>query len=677
MDNEKRFLAAVREAGIERVLIVDDALAPPEFREIEDAGPLAEILGDGTLAVRLAARDIGAELAQAALNALTGSEFDAEEIGRVWTLLYDAFVDRPVTKLDPGGRFETVKGDNARALRPFILLLGKCDPAISLVRVGAPDAELDFKTLRPQMVFLDYILNENVSVGNAQPDADEKKTGVSASRELLKRIVKELPSEGPAVVLMSSYASVKDEANNFRRGIGGGLFTSRFQFVDKGKLAIEGGKVAIQPDAAGTLLDLAQCRSFGVELNEALAQWRKGVDKAINDVFSDIGDLELRDLAYLIRFRLDDEGQPLSDYLEWFFGEVLLDRIGGSVAWTHPSFVALNRPIDGPGRHIEGMFDGATSKIAEMFSRVRIDKRSIDAPRDRRMGDLYTVEGSPDEVCAVITPDCDLIQRKATGPRAKRILTVSGRLHPIEAPNVTAADFVMHGNQPYSVAWDTKDLRTLPFGAERQHPPGMTHAGTMRPLYALELQRRVLDDVGRVGLAIAPALNYTALSSAFQAVSGKLTKVDLGDLTGAACSVMPSRGGSDKATIVFHRGFVERLQNALASLTYEGADAGSKAWVKKVKGTAWQDAVTAKLLGSGIEDGEPFEGLVVAIREKPAKLKDQPAMCQIIVQPMPTESDGETAAAAPADPSSAPPTDAAPNAAVQGAAAGTQPAAAE
>ncbi len=643
MDDEKRFLTAVTNAGIQRVLVIDDALAPPEFRPEDDAGPLATILGNEALLENLAARGIDEGLRKAALDALVGSDFDEEEITQVWTLLYDAFIDRYVAKLDPGERFNAVKGDNARALRPFMKLLSKCDPAVEVVRVGGPEADVDFAVLKPQLIFLDYILNENVSAGQAQPDAGERQTGVKASRELLDRIIKELPADGPAVVLMSSYNLEKDETDTFRRGIGSGLFASRFQFVQKGKLAIvPKNKVSIEPDAAGTLLDLTQCRSFGVELNEALSHWRDGVKKAIDDVFDDIGDLELRDFAYLIRFRLADEGQPLSDYLEWFFGEVLLDRIGETVAWTHPSFAALNQPIDGPGRHIEGMFDGATSKIAEMFSRVRVDKRAIAEPRDRRMGDLYLVEGSTDDVRAVITPDCDLMHRKA-GPRAKRMLTVSGKLHPIKAPNVTAADFMMHGKEPHSVEWDTKDLQTLTFGEARQHPAGMQHAGTMRPLYALELQRRVLDDVGRVGLAIAPALNYTALSTAFHRVMGDLVRVNTDDIQGATCSVMPSRGGSDKATIVFHRTFVTRLLAAIAALEYSGDDKETKAWVKKVKGAAWQEDVTEKLLGRGMQDGEEFEGVVVSIRDKPAKPKEERAFCQIVVQPMPQP--GESGAA--------------------------------
>ena len=37
----------------------------------------------------------------------------------------------------------------------------------------------------------------------------------------------------------------------------------------------------------------------------------------------DIGDLHTKDCAYLMRFRLQDEGQSLSGYLEWFLGECL------------------------------------------------------------------------------------------------------------------------------------------------------------------------------------------------------------------------------------------------------------------------------------------------------------------------------------------------------------------
>ena len=631
----------MKQADIRRVVIVDDALEPPQMR-IEDAGPLTDMLSKAELAPRLDARGIGQELRDQALEALAATDLDSEDVDKVWKALFRAFVENEVQQFDPGGRFAETKGDNVRALRPFVRLLKKCEPAIDLTLVGTEVDVIDFKDLKPQLVFLDYILDGRVSVSDPSADLANRKAGVDASRKVLNKIVAELPTDGPSVVLMSSDADVVDEADDYRHKAKGYLFSSRFQFVPKNALSIDGSKIVIESNAAGTLLDLTQCQAFGVELNDALNAWRDGAEKALKTIFAEIMDLELRDFAYLVRFRLTEEGQPLSEYLEWFFGELLLDGVSQTVDWKHKSFGALNLHSEGPGRHIEGMFDGATGKIAEMFSRVRVDRRPIENARDRRMGDLYMPEASDKEIRAVLTPDCDLLTR-SSGPRASRMLTVSGKLKDIDAPNVSAADFFEHGGNKYSIDWNTKDLQTLPFGEDKNHPAGMNYVGTFRPLYAYELQRRVLDDFGRVGLATAPAVHFTASCTAYSRAAGKFAMLPIKKTAAVRCSVMPSRGGSSGAKIMFHRGFVENLVDTLQAIelpkiTQESSDFDKDRhrFLKSVRTANWEADMVRKLLVSGIEDGEPYKGVIVLIRDEP-KPKDDRAMCQIIVQPVAAE----------------------------------------
>ncbi len=633
MDSGERFTLAVREAGISRVLVIDDALAPPQMRE-EDAGPLIDLLEAPENASRLDTRDIGPEAREEAIQALTDNDLGAEAVAGVWSKLYDAFLDRVVVKFDPGGRFKEAKGTNADALRPILTLLSMCEPKLVVTRKAGLEEGIDLKSLAPQLVFLDYYLNEKVDPGPGSPDPVEGEKGVNASMAFLNRIVSELPANGPAVVLMSSYAKVEQEAQAFRRGIDGGLFSSRFQFVQKGKLGVVKNKVTMEPEAAAALLDLTQCRTFAVALDEALHVWKRGIDAAVERIGIEVGNLQLRDFAYLVRFRLLEEGQPLSEYLEWFFGEVLLDRIGAEVDWADPAFAALDKPTDGPGRLIEGVFDGATGQIAEMFSSVRVDAREIVGARDRRLGDLYMAEGVPDEVQAVITPDCDLVVRNGS-PRAARMLTVSGRLGPIGAPDVAVSDFIMRGGEPRSIEWNLKDVRTLAFGEERKHPTGMVHVGTLRPLYALELQRRALDDLGRVGLAIAPVLHFTSSCRAFVRSAEKLEPFDLRSHGPSTCSVIPSRGGSDRTRVVFHRSFVDRLLAAFDCLPETG-EAAVDAWRKTAKTTNFKNALTHKLLVPGVTHGETVDGVLVVTGDKPTKARDAlGAMCQIVVTPKP------------------------------------------
>ena len=87
-----------------------------------------------------------------------------------------------------------------------------------------------------------------------------------------------------------------------------------------------------------------------------------------------IGNLQAKDFAYLIRFRLREEGQPFSEYLEWFLGECLKGFIAEKVAWHHDAFRQLSN-ADGVGKAIEGAFDGPITQYCPIVS-SREDRRS-------------------------------------------------------------------------------------------------------------------------------------------------------------------------------------------------------------------------------------------------------------------------------------------------------------
>jgi hypothetical protein len=54
-------------------------------------------------------------------------------------------------------------------------------------------------------------------------------------------------------------------------------------------------------------------------------------DGALRELRGEIENLHLKEFAYLVRFRLAQEGQTLLNYLEWFFGECLIDAIAKAV----------------------------------------------------------------------------------------------------------------------------------------------------------------------------------------------------------------------------------------------------------------------------------------------------------------------------------------------------------
>ena len=165
----------------------------------------------------------------------------------------------------------------------------------------------------------------------------------------------------------------------------------------------------------------------------ALLLWLTHSESAVGNMRKEIEELELKDFAYLVNYRLAQEGLSLFDYLEWFFGECLLGSIG--LLTADKTKRPTRDKLDKHANLIEGAYDGRTEKIAELYHRARIDT-NLD-PAHMRMGDLYLTksDADPTKIWALLTPDCDLIVRN--GKRAvDRFLLVEGGLQAYNAPKL-------------------------------------------------------------------------------------------------------------------------------------------------------------------------------------------------------------------------------------------------
>ncbi|MFK4386989.1 hypothetical protein [Bradyrhizobium sp. USDA 223] len=169
-------------------------------------------------------------------------------------------------------------------------------------------------------------------------------------------------------------------------------------------------------------------------------------------------------------------------------------------------------------------------------------------------------------IVAIMTPDCDLVPRgKSKKPIASKVLLVSGDIKEFDAPETTVSDFIMIDGKPRNIKWDPKKIETRDFDGFPGE--GLKYVGTLRPLYAQELQRNVLHDLGRVGVATAPAIGVkAAVSVHVQKKAGEKEKIALGNTKAADCTIVLSRGGTAKASVLFRRGFVPELLTALAEL---------------------------------------------------------------------------------------------------------------
>ena len=428
-------------------------------------------------------QNIQEETVSDATAAALAGEVDNNELETVHRTLYAAFAQMG-QGFDPRGRFNTIKGPALDALRPLLTLLNKCGDKVEVCTAGLENGIKRYREFRPQVLFVDYYLGDDVPP-TGEASSHKKTKARKASLGLLKEIVQAANGEDiPAIVLMSSHQV--NNVDRYRHAAGSEQVMSlRFQFLNKGLVRQENQGIEIDHEAADVLLDTSQGYLFGKVLQQALTQWKEGAELALHDLLKEVGDLHMKDFAYLLRFRLREEGQPFSEYLEWLFGECLKGLINEKINWHHGSFSILDDD-EKMDENIEGAFEGPSVKIASFFHRIRVNADRASAHRKYQLGDLYA-QPKGSSIRAVITPDCDLVVRKGQ-TKAKSVLTMGGTLSTFNETGSAADDFFLRGNTPYSVRWNPKDLETFPINGKDAlaETDKLQFLGTLRPLYAQE-----------------------------------------------------------------------------------------------------------------------------------------------------------------------------------------------
>ncbi len=506
MGHEKRIVTAFADNGIKRVLVIDDVYDVPPLNEI--TGEMLDFFAgiDGVEASREAG--LSDEMIAAATAAVNADDAESDELGIANAALYAKFVATRDPRFDPGNRFETIKGATLNILEPLVTLLLKCGEGITVKRAGLANGEELFNSFEPQVVFLDYYLSSD-AVGQGLTAAVKAKAR-KASIALLNRMLATKPNEDPAIVLMSS-EKVKAQAQRFRQSVeklGSNVLAVRFRFLQKGWVVKDGTDLKIDNQAADALLDTSQGFVFGQVLHRALKEWKGGAEQALAAVLKEIGSLEPKDFAYLFRFRLATEGERMGDYLEWLFGENLRAMVAEKVDWTNEAFTKIDDQELSKG--IEGAFEGPTVPIAKLFQRVRVDSHHGDNRPRHILGDMF-IKPAEKKVMVVITPDCDLVPR-GSGPKVTRLLTMDGELRSFDQESASADQFIFYKDKAYSLKWNPKSLNTFPVDGVGSlgKITGVEYLGTLRPLYAQEVQRIALSDLGRIGLSVAPTMGVDA-----------------------------------------------------------------------------------------------------------------------------------------------------------------------
>ena len=368
-----------------------------------------------------------------------------------------------------------------------------------------------------------------------------------------------------------------DEVPNpdgYRRSAGERLLAVHFGFLNKNTAIANDGTPKFSTSARDVLLDACQGYRFGNILENALSEWSDAVTRALKKLNSTIRDLNTKDFAYLIRFRLRADATGLANYIDWLFGEHLRGLTEHEICWTHGSFADL----DGEERledMIEGAHDGATGAIAKIFHGVRVGGRRNRPDHEYRLGDLF-VQTDADELLVVITPDCDLVIGRS-GARERRakvtnILTMHGTLYRLNADEAVADELLLRDNNPCYVGWRTKDLSTFPIKGDHSlhEDPQFRYIGTLKPLYALRTQAKALADLSRIGLPVAPALGVnTSVSVWLKEPNGAPFELEP-SFKGVATIVPKREGQREGHRALLPRKFVHAVMEKLVPKSRKG-----------------------------------------------------------------------------------------------------------
>lgn len=556
MNYAHQIINTFKNSSVERILIVDDAYDAPDI-DPQFAGDLLEILDGDSLRQHISKELLSDDEIEAAKDALNESELEHEAISEAMDTLYRAYLNSRNSDLDPNGFFEDRKGGTLQSLDPLVELLKQCidDPIIETVGTGDETIQT-YLNLKPDIIFMDFYLSPPKRTTHEtrwQEDIDKKR-----SIDLLKKILSEDPDLTPAVILMSS-DDVARRKDTYLSRLEERVMALRFGYLHKGWVSCNGQNLVATGDAADVLMDTSGSFKFGVTLEAALKTWKIGANKALEQLNRDLHEFDIKDFAYLLRFRLYDE-VDFADYLEWFLGESLRAIVDENVEWTTEDFENLNdKKLT---EAIEGAHPFPSKRIARFFDRVRFNSRENRPRKHFALGDLLKSSGK--NVRMVISPDCDLVSRKGESPKASRLLTIGGKI--LGLKEGSADEFIFYENAPKAIKWHPKDLMTHEFtdGYLNVDNKDYEYFRSMRPMYAQMVQKAVLADLSRVGVAIPPIVDVGAPVKVFLKRNSKPI-IELEGFKEARAQVFMPRGGNDKKlhanfTRRFVRDLIERVE---------------------------------------------------------------------------------------------------------------------
>jgi hypothetical protein len=525
--------------GVKRALVVDDAF---------DTIPLASDMAVDVEAWTRFFADISEDDQDVLQDAYSAyGDTSADELKERDAFVEAVWTARPRLSKDPvDALFARFEGDRKMDLS-FASALLTTLKELGLECEGC-GREFKDKAAEVQLIFVDLFLN------TAQRDED-----MDLSIDGVRQVIEQRRHDHPLVVLMSRSSRLPEQRVHFQERTE--LFETNFRIIKKSELE--------KSDAVARLLiRLGTHFEDSKKLLAFVNAWEDGLIRAKDSMMVLIRKIGLAEIARIHQLLLSTEGEPPGSYLVDIFDKVLQHEIEGlepiigaakvmntlAMAGYPPPFVPGEKDLQDfvqrclfQNRARLSLSASVDSKIA--FGDV-LRRKKVEGAKVENGGEAQPAHHDPlsdvvhDMVAAVLTPACDL-QRKG----AKRVLLLVGALKPLTAADWSYKDegaktpvIEMGDGSRFWIKWDLKHIETL---AHSQLESLLSAAGTfevaarLRESHALELQQKLLSNLGRIGLvAPMPATFNMRIEAFVPDLNGVLTRADISTLDdGGVCFI--------------------------------------------------------------------------------------------------------------------------------------------
>lgn len=451
--------------------------------------------------------------------------------------------------------------------------------------------EFQDKGANADLIIIDLYL------GAAQDDA-----AIRTSINGLIKVIETRAVRPPLVILMSRSNLLSEKRKEFRDRTG--LFESAFRIIRKSELSDQG-------KLSRTLTRLASHYADSLKLAAFLTAWQVGLREASKRTASLIKTLDLADHAQIRHLLLSAEGEPTGSYLVDVFDRVLqyeiereADIIAAAIALNALTSETYPPPYVAGSRNLQDIVyrslfqnrerlrlsgaEGSRVAFGDLLGRKLLPPDVKPEPAQRAL--LSDI--GENNVLAVLTPACDL---QRTG--AKRVLLLVGELMPLGPADWSYKDdpirtpvVELGGDQRYWIRWDIRHIETLSH-ADLETLLGEAGAfsvvSRLREAHALELQQKLLSNLGRVGLiAPMPATFRMKVEAYLPNIEKKLARVDVPVLqaTEAVCYV-GRVGRLEQHRLVLCEEACDAVCVALEDLDLQGIHPNAREPIEYLKGS--------------------------------------------------------------------------------------------